>query len=98
MVINLLEEKIYEAPKLEYIKLARSELYNPDFRFLYRMIDKELYLQAFECFVFFNGRKIIIFADGTIELYDTTDQRIDDDTIQIEMFQQVRKEITVCIV
>lgn len=98
MVINLLEEKIYEAPKLEYIKLARSELYNPDFRFLYRMIDKELYLQAFECFVFFNGRKIIIFADGTIELYDTTDQRIDDDTIQIEMFQQVRNEITVCIV
>lgn len=98
MVINLLEEKIYEAPKLEYIKLARSELYNPDFRFLYRMIDKELYLQAFECFVFFNGRKIIIFADGTIELYDTTDQRIYDDTIQIEMFQQVRNEITVCIV
>lgn len=98
MVINLLEEKIYEAPKLEYIKLARSELYNPDFRFLYRMIDKELYLQAFECFVFFNGRKIIIFADGTIELYDTTDQRIDDDTIQIEMFQQVRNKVTVCIV
>ena len=96
MVIALLENHIYNAPTVQYIKLARSALYNPDFRFLYRMMDKELYLQAFECFVFANRKKLLVFEDGTTQLYDVFDHRIYDDIIQKEMFEQVKGEITVC--
>lgn len=95
IVINLLKEDKYDAPDVEYIKLARSELYNPDFRYLYDMIGRAKYLQAFECFVFGNGRKLIVFADGSIEVYDTEDRPVQDIDIR-EIVEGIKKEITVC--
>lgn len=95
MVISLLLQEAYHAPDVEYIKLARSELYNPDFRFLYQMTGKELYLQAFECFVFRTGRKLMVYADGTTELYDIKDHQIDDEAERRGLFERVRGEITV---
>lgn len=95
IVISLLKENAYDAPDVEYIKLARSELYNPDFRYLYNMIGKATYLQAFECFVFGNGRKVIVFANGSIEVFDMEDRPVKDVDGR-KILEGIKKEITVC--
>jgi len=79
-----------------YIKLARSELYNPDFRELYRRIGKEQYLQAFECFRFADGYKLIVFANGYTELYTVRDDHAVQDNVKKEDYlEKIRGEITV---
>ena len=95
IVVSLLTQKSYQMPDIRYIKMARSELYNPDFRFLYEMIGKKESLQAFECFLFTEGKKFILFADGTTKVYDTQDRPITDVDIKT-LVEQVQKEITVC--
>lgn len=94
MVVSLLQQEKYCVSDHDHIKLGRSELYNPDFRFLYRMIGKERCLQAFECFVFADGRKLIVFADGSMEVYDREDCRVCDVDKQM-LLERVKEEITV---
>lgn len=102
IVVNLLNGKDYVETAFRgrnHIKIARSELYNPDFRFLYGMIGKEQYLQAFECFVFEDGYKLIIFANGCTELYLLRGDRdvvAQDDERRGELLREVKEEITVC--
>lgn len=95
MVISLLQQSTYQMPEVDYIKMARSELYNPDFRFLYEMIGKKESLQAFECFLFTSGKKLIIFADGTVKVYDA-DDRFVSDADKTGMLEQIQGEVTVC--
>lgn len=95
MVISLLQQDTYQIPDVEYIKMARSELYNPDFRFLYEMIGKKESLQAFECFLFTDGRKLMIFADGTTKVYDIKD-RLLTDADKRTMLDRIEGKITVC--
>ena len=68
-VICMMNNKIYRHDNADYIKVGRSELYNPDFRMLYKMINQEQDLLAFECFVFKDGIKIVIFSDGNFRIY-----------------------------
>lgn len=102
IVISLLNGEDYVEVafrKRDHIKIARSELYNPDFRFLYGMIGKEQYLQAFECFVFEDGYKLIVFANGRTELYllqGDRDAAVQDDERQGKLLREVKEEITVC--
>ena len=93
----LMEQKRYEEPQYEFIKVARSELYNPDFRYLYREMGKEKCLQAFEAFIFEGGWKLVIYADGTKELYKGgNEQKIFDSTLMGILFEKVKGSITVC--
>lgn len=102
IIISLLKGEDYMAKafrKRNHIKIARSGLYNPDFRFLYGMIGKEQYLQAFECFVFADGHKLIIFEDGYMELYllqEGKDIRVTDSEKTEKLLGEVKDEITVC--
>lgn len=97
IVMALLKEESYEMTERSYIKVARSELYNPDFRFLYKNWGKERCLQAFETFIFSNNRKLAIYADGTVELYDGADDRKIDNSVEMkELLNRIRDEITVC--
>lgn len=102
IIVSLLNREDYVATvfrKKGHIKIARSELYNPDFRFLYGLIGKERYLEAFECFVFEDGYKLIIFADGYTELYllqGEKDIAVCDVTKRKELFGKIKDEITVC--
>lgn len=97
IVVALLNNEKCEDKERSYIKVARSELYNPDFRFLYKRLGKESYLQAFETFIFSNHRKLAIYADGTVELYDAADDRKIDNPAEIkELLERIRDEITVC--
>ena len=97
IVISMLNKKAYEVLEHNFIKLARSELYNPDFRYLYKMMGKEKYLLPFEAFIFANGYKIVIYSDGVAELYlSATDERITDQEQTEKLIEAVHEYITVC--
>jgi len=100
VVVSLLKGENYLTAgfrRFPYIKMGRSGLYNPDFRFLYEMIGKKQYLQAFECFLFDTGYKLIIFENGYTELRFVQDDRLtEDDGKKKELLEEIREEITVC--
>lgn len=100
MIVSLLMGKSYMRTafrEFDHIKLARSELYNPDFRYLYKMIEKEQYLQAFECFIFESGYKLLVFENGYVELRSVRDDSLIENEEQKKQFlNSVQKQITVC--
>ncbi len=69
IVISMLNQKKYQIPKQPFVKVARSELYNPDFQYLYREIGKEKCLLAFEVFIFEDGYKLGVYGDGSTILF-----------------------------
>lgn len=97
IMISLLEEKTYKIPEKENIKIARSELYNPDFRYLYKLMGRERNLLAFEAFIFKDGYKLVIYSDGSMELFTIPQDNIEKDNELIKrLFKDVKKHITVC--
>ncbi|MCI9453759.1 MAG: LTA synthase family protein [Dorea sp.] len=97
-IVNMLmKREKYLPEKKEFIKILRSEIYNPDFRYLYKLINYERGLEAFEVFIFKDGYKLAVYADGSLELYlAETDREIDDIVIKKRLLDQVRDYITVC--
>lgn len=95
ILIGLLENKGFFYSQKDYIKVVRSKIYNPDFRYLYEKYGKEKGLQAFEVFIFGNGYKLAFYEDGTSELYTIYDRKIDDEDLKSELASQVQKEVTV---
>lgn len=95
IVVSLLSGAKYKAPDKKYIKMARSKIYNPDFQLLYRMVGKEKSLQAFECFLFADGKKLMVYADGTAEIYDKDVQCVHEIN-KTDMIKKVYLDITVC--
>lgn len=97
IVICLLKNEKYEVKQSAYVKIARSELYNPDFRFLYKKWGQEQKLLAFECFVFENGYKLVIYSNGKVELYREDQIVTDADSkVCMELIETVKASITVC--
>ncbi|MCM1121518.1 MAG: hypothetical protein NC416_02935 [Eubacterium sp.] len=97
IVICLMEQKPYIVQDKSFVKIARSELYNPDFRHLYKKIGKEQCLLAFEAFVFEAGYKLLIYANGVTGLFRTgSDETCSDDTVLKELFHKIKDDITVC--
>ena len=79
-----------------YVKIQRSQIYNPDFKYLYKRAGYKQGLLAFECFVFKSGYKLVVYSNGVIELYDSkTEKRIDDDNIIRNLKEIVLNDITV---
>lgn len=97
IVISLLNQNAYMVPENSFIKVARSELYNPDFRYLYKQMGKERCLLAFETFIFAEGYKLVVYSDGRTELWLTgKDERCENDEIKKDLFEKIRTCITVC--
>ncbi len=79
------------------VKVLRSEIYNPDFRYLYQRTGNEHGLLAFEVFIFEEGYKLAVYADGALELYSAEkDSRVDDAAAMRRLLDMVRNRITVC--
>lgn len=96
-ILSLLKKKAYEIPQNSFVKIARSELYNPDFRHLYTQMGQERCLLAFEGFIFSDGHKLIIYSDGFMELlYAETDEIIGDRKLAWEYYEIVKDSVTVC--
>lgn len=97
LVISLLKQEPYVPQEQPFVKIARSALYNPDFQYLYRKIGKEQCLLAFEAFVFADGYKLLVYADGTLELWKTeSDEKYPDESKELELLRNIKSYITVC--
>lgn len=97
IIICLLERKAYTIPEKSFVKIARSALYNPDFQYLYQEIGRDQCLLAFEAFVFADGYKLLVYEDGTLELFETeSDEKCADDLKKLELFAVIKEYITVC--
>lgn len=97
IVLSMLKKKAYNIPQNFYVKFARSELYNPDFRHLYKKMGQERCLLAFEGFIFADGYKLIIYSDGFTELLVAeTDDVINDKKLKQKYFEIIKDKVTVC--
>ena len=97
IIIGLLNEKEIASHSKGFVKVLRSELYNPDFQYLYRKTGNEQGLLAFEVFLFEEGYKLAIYSNGVTELYLTeSDYRLNDIQMKEELLSRVKNEITVC--
>ncbi len=94
MLERLLTAESYEAKDVGYIKIGRSQLYNPNFQVLYEMVGKKRQLLAFECFLFADGRRLIVYGDGAVELYGAAGNPLQDGKAQL--CAQIEEDITVC--
>lgn len=96
IIISLLNKEKYVFAESDFIKIVRSEIYNPDFQYLYKKNAHERGLLAFEGFIFKTGYKLIIYADGISELYETaTDQIVNDDVQKYTLLELVKNLVTV---
>lgn len=96
-VISLLKKEKASFRQRDHVKLLRSEIYNPDFRHLYKKADYEQGLLAFEVFIFAGGHKLAVYADGRTELYlAATDCEINDMPTKRKLLNDIRGEVTVC--
>lgn len=97
VMIALLNDEEVKPEKVSHIKCQRSEIYNPDLRYIYQKYGKEQELLAFEAFIFADGYKLVVYCDGSLKLskiYD--DVLIEDRALTKEKLSEVKSEITVC--
>lgn len=95
ILIGLMNHKRAYIRKRKNIKVLRSEIYNPDFKYLYEKAGYKQGLLAFELFVFETGYKLAIYSDGTTECYYENIKSNDLDTKQ-ELLETVKEQVTVC--
>jgi len=97
VIIDLLENRDIEHKYPCHIKCQRSEIYNPDLRYIYQKYGREQELLAFETFVFDDGYKLSIYGDGKLKLSRVRDDALVEDTEIIkEKLAEIKDEITVC--
>ncbi len=94
IVCQMLRNERITIKESNYIKLGRSEIYNPDFKMLYKNMGYEEDLKAFEAFVFNSGEKLIVFSDGSRKLY-FNDKQIINLSREKDLFEIVKSDITV---
>ncbi len=97
IIIALMNKREILIEKKEYIKVLRSEIYNLDFRYLYKKTNHEHGLLAFEVFIFEDGYKLAVYADGVVELYSAgEDSVVEDVRKKGRLLEIVRDKVTVC--
>lgn len=95
IICSLLKRKCFVEQYNEFIKVQRSEIYNPDFQYLYKKTGKQQELKAFEAFVFSDGRKLVVYADGTIKLCNHNDELLNDNNEKEKLWMRIRDYVTV---
>lgn len=95
IICSLLKRECFIEQGNEFIKIQRSEIYNPDFQYLYRKAGKQQELSAFEAFVFEDGRKLVVYADGTIKLCNHNDELLGDHNEEEKLWMKVKDYVTV---
>lgn len=97
ILLGLLNRKEISFARNRFIKVVRSQIYNPDFKYLYKRANFEHELLAFEVFIFEDGYKLAIYQDGKTELYNaSTDYKINNLLLQKKLLRLIQNEITVC--
>lgn len=97
ILVGLMEKRELKFKKKEFIKVVRSEIYNPDFHYVYKKAGKDHGLLAFEVFIFSEGYKLAIYSDGKTELFlKKSDEELEDLQLKNELLRKVQDKITVC--
>lgn len=96
IIICLMNGEAVEMDKSDFIKVVRSEIYNPDFKYLFKRYGYSRGLLPFEVFIFQSGYKLAIYSDGVSELYETdSDRSVDDTELKNKLLEKVSDKITV---
>lgn len=95
VLVSLLKNKKIVIPKRQYVKVQRSKIYNPDFQYIYQKLNFEKGLDFFELFVWDTGVKLIVYSDGTKELYDLNDNKLHDDEQLNKLYSIIENEVTI---
>ncbi len=97
IALSLMRKEKFDYHEKSYIKIGRTAIYNPDYKYIYKHIfHSEHSLCAFEGFIFIDGYKLLVFSNGTKELYRTNDEYIIQDDRMIEKYYHiVEKEISI---
>lgn len=95
IVIDMMDEKKYTLINKNYIKVVRSQIYNPDFKYIYHICGKEQELNAFEMFIFDNHYQFIVYANG-VKVLLLRDEQIMNQAMINTYYEMIKKEITVC--
>ena len=93
-IFSILKDEEINIKKVDFIKVQRSQIYNPDFKYLYKILGAEQGLLAFELFIFENGYKVVIYSDGKIELY-LDENKINKIEMQQYLYNVVKGYVTV---
>lgn len=98
MMLALLNKTNYKDKTNKWIKIGRSAIYNPEFKTLYMRKNLERGLLAFEGFIFGDLEiKLIVYSDGKKEIYSTESDELIDDVERVqELYNIVKKDVTVC--
>lgn len=96
IMLSVMTDLEYKQKKKEYIKIGRSEIYNQQFKELYKVLSVGYNGEAFEGFIFDDGYKLLVYSNGKIELYRTNDDSIVDDfELKKSLFERIRSELTI---
>ena len=97
IAISLMENKKFEYCKKYYIKIGRTAIYNPDYKYIFKYIlHSEHSLCAFEGFVFEDGYKLIVYSNGVKELYKVAEDCIVENIELVEKYYKlIEKEISI---
>ena len=97
IVIALLNDEPFYYKEHDHVKIARSEIYNPDFIYIYGKVGQEEKLLAFEGFVFAEGYKLTVNAKGNVFLYRVDDDStVNDIELKRKLFFRIKNRVTVC--
>ena len=97
IAIALLNDEPFYYKEHDHVKIARSEIYNPDFIYIYGEVGQEEKLLAFEGFVFAEGYKLTVNAKGNVFLYRVDDDStVNDIELKRKLFFRIKNRVTVC--
>lgn len=96
IIIALMKQEKVIIRENNFVKVMRSEIYNPEVRCVYKMAKHDHELLAFEVFIF-EEYKLAIYSDGAVELYlKRTDHIINNFDLKMELLNTIMNKITVC--
>lgn len=93
IIDSLMKRQEYHYMVKDHIKVQRSTIYNPDFRYLYKKYGHTKCLLAFELFIFENDCRLAIYEDGSTEFFNAV---AEENCKKNEYLAKVKDEITVC--
>lgn len=97
IAISMMKNEKFDYRAKEYIKVGRTAIYNADCKHIYKnILHSEHRLCAFEGFVFEDGYKLLVFSDGTKELYQTAeDVIVQNEELTEKYYKRIENELTI---
>lgn len=97
IAVSMMKGEKFNYHEKRYIKIGRTAVYNPDYKYIFNHIfHSEHRLCAFEGFIFEDGYKLLVFSDGTKELYTTAeDVMVKDEELTEKFYKLIERQLTI---